>query len=162
MVIERGEGRYVGGVSYQLVRSSPEQVLAALASPRKLPFLLPRTKSARLVGVDSRGARIELCQGTALFDATYTVRLHRVRGDELRFALDPSAPHAIRDVWGYVRARPFGNDQSLVTVAVALDLGPGMVRALFEERIQRVILGAPRQIREYFEPRVLARAAEGE
>ena len=158
MTIERDGGRYVGGVSYQVVRASPDQVLAALGSPRELPSLLPRTKSAKLVGVDSRGALIELCQGTALVDATYSVRVRRARDGELRFRLDPTRPHGIHDVWGYLRARPFGRHHSMVTVAVALDVGPGMFRALFEERIQRVILGTPRQIRDYLEPRALARS----
>lgn len=156
MTIERNGGRYVGGVSYQLVRASSDQVLAAFGSPRELPSLLPRTKSARLVGVDSQGALIELCQGNALVDATYSVRLRRKRTGELQFRLDPNRPHGIRDVWGYLRARPFGKHYSLVTVAVALDVGPGMFRALFEDRIQRVILATPRQIRDYLEPRVLA------
>jgi hypothetical protein len=74
------------------------------------------------------------------------------------FALDRSRPHGIRDVHGFVRARSLGRGQTLVTVAVALDVGPGLVRALFEERIQRLILTTPRHIKDYLEPRTLARA----
>lgn len=158
MVIEKNGGRYVGGVSYQIVRASPAEVLAALGSPSELPAMLPRTKSARVVGVGARGARIELTQGTALVDATYTVKLRRTGPGALRFSLDRSRPHGIRDVFGYVRARPFGRGRSLLTVAVALDVGPGLVRALFEERIARVVLSTPRHIRDYLEPRALARA----
>jgi uncharacterized protein (DUF2225 family) len=40
--------------------------------------------------------------------------------------------------------------------AASLDLGPGLVRSLFEDRIQRLVLGAVTQIRDYVEPRRLA------
>lgn len=158
MVLSRGEdGRYVGGVAYQVVRASPAEVLAALGDVRELPLALPRTKAARLVDVTRRGARVELTQGTQLVDTTYTVVLKRVGPSELRFRLDPSRPHGIRDVWGYVRAKPVGQGLTLVTVGVALDVGPGLVRTLFEDRIQRVILSTPRHLRDYLEPRALAR-----
>jgi hypothetical protein len=43
-----------------------------------------------------------------------------------------------------------------VTVAVAVDVGDGLVRMLFEDRVQRLILSAPAQIRDFLEPRVMA------
>lgn len=162
MALSKGEGRYVGGVSYQLVRAAPAEVLAAFGDVRELPNMLPRTKSARLVDVTSRGARIELCQGTALVDTSYTVRLRRVGASELRFRLDESRPHGIRDLWGYLKVRAMGQGRTLVTVAVALDVGPGIMRTLFEDRIQRAILATPRHIRDYLEPRALARATPAE
>jgi hypothetical protein len=158
MAFGRGEGRYVGGVSYQVVRASPAEVLAAFGDVGELPRMLPRTKAARLVDVTRRGARVELTQGTRLVDTTYTVLLRRAGASQLSFRLDPSRPHGIRDVWGWLRARPLGEGRTLVTVAVALDVGPGLVRTLFEDRIQRVILSTPRHIRDYLEPRALARA----
>lgn len=157
MVVAAGPARWVGGVSYQVVRAAPAEVLAALGNVSELPQMLPRTKAARLVDVTRRGARVELTQGNQLVDTTYTLLMKRSGTGELRFRLDASRPHGIRDLWGYVRVRPLGPGQTLVTVAVALDVGPGLVRTLFEDRIQRVILDTPRQIRDYLEPRALAR-----
>ena len=159
LTIARGKGRYVGGVSYQLLRVPPAEVLAALGNPDALPALLPRTKSAELVGVDARGARIELTQGTRLVDGTYTIWLRRAGPGELAFRLDPSRPHGIADVHGFARVRAFGRDHTLLTLAVALDVGPGIVRSLFEDRIQRVILDAPKQIRAELESSALAAAS---
>lgn len=158
LVIEQKRGRYIGGVSYQLLRVPPAEVLAALGNPEALPSLLPRTKSAELVGVDGRGARIELTQGTRLVDGTYTIWLRRAGPGELAFNLDASRPHGIADVHGFARVRPFGKEHTLLTLAVALDVGPGIVRSLFEDRIQRVILDAPRQIRDQLEASALAAA----
>jgi hypothetical protein len=159
LTFERFGGRYVGGVSYQVVRARPEEVLAALGSVDTMPQALPRTKRARLVDIRGHLARVELVQGNALMEARYTVALERVSGrNELRFWLDRSRPHDIDDVWGYFRVTPFGRGQSLVTVAVALDVGPGVVRMLFEERIREVILATPSHIKAFVEPRALADA----
>jgi hypothetical protein len=148
--------RWMGGIAYQLVRARPEEVLSALESVDSLPQALPKTKSARLVGMEGGEAFIELVQGNKVADATYTIRLRRTGEDELRFWLDMSRPHDIENVWGYFRAEPFGKGQTLVTVAVALDLGPGLARLLFEDRIQHAILDTPRRIRDFIEPRTVA------
>lgn len=159
LTLERGRGHYVGGVSYQLVHARPDDVVAALASVDTLPQVLPHTKSARLIEVKGHRARVELVQGNTLVEARYTLELERVPGsDELKFWLDRSRPHDIDDVYGYFRVRRFDRDRSLVTVAVALDVGPGLVRMLFEDRIQRVILATPAHIKQFIEPRAFADA----
>jgi hypothetical protein len=159
MRFEHDGGRYVGGVAYQIVPAPPHQVLAALLTVPDLPRLLPRTKRARLVGARGNAAYVELIQGNSLVEATYTLRLipDSARG-AVRFWLDRSRAHDISDVWGYFRVQPHAEGHSLLTVAVALDVGDGLVRMLFEDHIQRIILSAPRQIRDYLQPRALAEA----
>ena len=61
--------------------------------------------------------------------------------------------HAVRFVSKRASMPPLG----LLTVAAMLDLGPGLARMLFQDRIQGMILRAPRKIRDYIEPRALAR-----
>jgi len=152
-------GWYVGGVSYQVVRASPAEVLAALADVRSLPQALPHTQSAELVSSEGRTARVELVQGKAPFLATYTLALEQAEsGDTIRFWLDPKRPHDVRDLWGFFRVTEFAPGRTLVTVAVALDLGPGFARLFFEDRVERSILRAPAKIREFVEPRALAAA----
>jgi hypothetical protein len=159
---EEGQGRYVGGVSYQVVDAQPEVVLAALSDVSNWPDALPRTKAARLVSSADGLSRVELVQGTALVDARYTVVLARgTDGETIRFWLDPTQPHDIRDVWGYFRVRAMPGGRSLITVGAALDLGDGITRLLFEDKIARMMLLAPRQIRAFVEPRALAWVPNG-
>ena len=159
---ENGQGRYVGGVSYQIVEARPEVVLAALSDVANWPEALPRTKSARLVGSGDGLSRVELVQGSSLVDARYTVVLDRAAdGETIRFWLDPTQPHDIRDVWGYFRVHPMPGGRSLITVGAALDLGDGIARLLFEDKIAGMMLRAPRQIRAFVEPRALALATSG-
>lgn len=154
-------GRYVGGVSYQIIDARPELVLAALSDVRNWPDALPRTKSARLLSAEGGVSRVELVQGSSLVDARYTVMLERGSdGESIRFWLDPSKPHDIRDVWGYFRVRPLPGGRTLITVAAALDLGDGLARLLFEDKIASMMLHAPRKIRAFVEPRALALAAD--
>lgn len=152
---EQAGGHYVGGVSYQVVDAQPELVLAALSDVANWPEALPRTKSARLLDTVNGVSRVELVQGGSFLNARYTVMLERVDGETIRFWLDPSEPHDIRDVWGFFRIKPLPGGRTLITVGAALDLGDGLPR-LFEDKIAGMMLRAPRQIRDFVEPRALA------
>src|SRR5882724_11967121 len=149
-------GHYVGGVSYQVVDARPELVLAALSDVNNWPEALPRTKSAHLLGSSDGLSRVELVQGSSLVDARYTVVLERADGETIRFWMDPSCPHDIRDVWGFFRVQALPGGRSLITVGAALDRGDGLTRMLFEDKIAHMLLRAPRQIRAFVEPRALA------
>jgi hypothetical protein len=149
-------GSYVGGVSYQVVDVQPEQVLSALSDVSNWPEALPRTKSARLLDVRGGLPRVELVQGSSFVEARYTVVIDRAESDTIRFWLDPSRPHDIRDVWGFFRVKPLPGGRSLITVGAALDLGDGLTRMLFEDKIAKLLLRAPTKIRDFVEPRALA------
>jgi hypothetical protein len=152
-------GSYVGGISYQVVRAESSRILSALANAESLPQALPDTLEARMVSRGGRTARVELVQGRAPFLVRYTLVLEQAEdGSAIRFWLDRSRHHDVSDVWGYFRVEPFGAGKSLVTVAAAVDLGQGLGRALFEDRVQRSILRAPSRIRSFIEPPALASA----
>ena len=141
------------GLSYSIVHAPAATVLVALSNVENLPQALPRTKSARLIDVRGAEARVELVQGKGALRGLYTVCIERVPGrSELRFWLDPSRPHDIEDVFGFFRVEPFGEGKSLVTVAAALNLGSGFASLFFSDAIERTVLSAPRQIRDYVEP----------
>ncbi|MCA9626578.1 MAG: hypothetical protein KC766_02875 [Myxococcales bacterium] len=143
-------GDYVGGLSYQRIASSPAQVVERLQSVAALRAVLPRVISARRLPAAPDRHRFELVQGTSLYSARYSVVAQRPRpGDsELRFWLDPREEHEIDDVWGFFRAAPFRGG-SMISVGVALNLGEGIIRWLFEERIVDVMLDMPRRIRDF-------------
>lgn len=154
MRFETDNGSYCGGVSYSLVKAPAAAVLSALSNAETLPQALPHTKSARLIDVRGAMARIELVHSDG---TTYTVQLERsAHRPELRFWLDTSRPHDISDVFGFFRVEPFGNGGSLVTVAAALDLGPGLTSLFFSDAVERSLLSTPGRIRVFVEPRALA------
>lgn len=152
---EDDRGRYVGGVSYQLVKAEPAVVLGELSVVDNLPHMLPFTLEAQVVDRSATATFVELTQGKAPFVGSYTVQVVREPG-QLSFWLDRDRPSSIQDLWGYFRVQPFEEGTTLLTVAVALDLGAGVTRWLFEDRIQRVALSTPGKIRHFVERRVSA------
>src|SRR6478752_6696290 len=77
--------------------------------------------------------------------------------DTLPQALPHTKSARLIDVRGALaRVEPFGSGKSLVTVAAALDLGPGLTSLFFSDAVQRSLLSTPGRIRVYVEPRALA------
>jgi hypothetical protein len=150
--------RFIGGVTYTVVDATAPEIAAMFDDVDAYRRVLPRTKRARLVSIERNGDRlVELVQGTALVEATYTIR---VRQDaptstrrEVRFWLEPTRPHEIDDAWGFFRIEPFigasGEQRVLLTYAILVDIGPGIVRELFEERVRAALLSVPQLVRRY-------------
>src|SRR4051812_38222851 len=75
--LERGDRRYVGGVTYTVVDATTAEVIAVLDDVSSYKHVLPRTKRARLVGMDGGDMLVELVQGNTLYEATYTIRVRK-------------------------------------------------------------------------------------
>jgi hypothetical protein len=149
--------RYVGGVSYLLVKAPPRRVFDVLNNLPTLKEVLPRTRRTEVIDRQASNVRVELEMGNDVVSTTYTVFFaHEPRAElgeshTVRFWLDPSRPHSIDDVWGFFRATRFDSQRALVAVGAAVNLGPGLIRMLFESRVQRAILRMPRRIRDTVE-----------
>jgi hypothetical protein len=157
-------GHYVGGVTYTILDATPADLDALLGDVSSYRHILPYTKDARLVGGNRSDSLIWLRQGTGFLDASYTIRVHAGPGDHaaeraIRFSLDPSRAHGIHDAWGFVlyeptTPSPSGQPRVLVTFGIWVDVGPGIVRALFEGRIQQIVLTVPQRLRDYLTERI--------
>jgi hypothetical protein len=166
VALDRQGQRYVGGVSYALVRAEPRQVFDVLNQLSTLSILLPTTRNARVLDRTANRVRIELEQGNSVVSTSFAVFFEHEppegRNDPhvVRFWLDPSEPHGIDDAWGYFRATRYDDEHSLVSVGALVNLGPGLIRMLFEQRIQRSILRMPNRIRDTVEHRHPVASAE--
>jgi hypothetical protein len=154
--LERGDRRYVGGVTYTVIEARAGEIERVLEDVRVWPRILPRTHQARQVGVASGDALVEVTHGSGLLQVRYTIRVHR-DGNVVRFWLDPTRPHGIEDVWGFFRVEPFATDRTLCTYGVLIDMGAGLLRDLFEKRVRELALTVPQRVRGLFLER---RAAE--
>lgn len=143
---------YVGGMSYQLVSASPDEVMSALLDPHQLEQMLPQTQRIEPVGAGYPAPGLELEQGNDFATATYSVVLETdLERGEVRFRLDRSRPSDIADVHGFFRVEPYEDGRSLITVATALDVGSGLVRLLFERTIEQLIMATPTRMKHYIE-----------
>lgn len=154
--------RFVGGVTYTIVDAGAAEIVALFDDINAYRRVLPRTKQARLVSVEPNGDRlVDLVQGTALVEAEYTLRVRPDApsastprtGRQVRFWLERSRPHDIDDAWGFFRIEPFtdvsGMPRVLLTYAILVDIGPGIVRDLFEEKVRSALLSVPQLLRRY-------------
>jgi hypothetical protein len=147
--------RYVGGVTYTVIEATADELEALLDDVSAYEQILPRTKHANLVGADAGDRFVELRQGNALYETEYTIRVRKDPAQhEVRFWLDRSRPHGIADAWGFFRYEPLaqvspGVPRVLLTYGILVDLGPGIVRDLFEERLRAMMLSVPQRVRQY-------------
>ena len=147
--------RYIGGVTYTIVDATASETNDILEDVASFRRVLPRTKRVKLVSIEPNGDRlVELVQGTELMEAEYTLRVRNYPARrEVRFWLETSRPHEIDDAFGYFRVEPLigsaGEQRALLTYAILVDIGPGIVRDLFEERVRAALLTVPQLVRRY-------------
>lgn len=146
--IEHGPRHYVGGVTYTVVDGASQDLGPMLDDVAVWRRIVPKTRSARRVGSTGRDVLVEMTSGTALVQATYTMRVHR-EGPLVRFWVEPTRRHDIEDAWGFVRAEPIAEHRTLVTYGVLVNLGPGIVRDLFEARVRDLALSVPDRLRGF-------------
>ena len=141
--LDRGDHHYIGGLTYTVLDASPDEVAGLLDDAESLQKVLPRTKDAHYTGRIGGDRLLEVTQGNALMQATYTVRIKR-DPSEARFWLEPSLPHGIDDAWGFFRWQSWGDGQTLLTYGVLVDVG-GI--GVFEEKIRAALLSVPQHVR---------------
>jgi hypothetical protein len=157
--LEQGDRRYVGGVTYTVVDAKASELERVLADVSGWPRFLPKTRLARRVGTVAGDALVEVTHGSTLFQVSYTMRVHR-EGNLVRFWMEPSRPHDIEDAWGFFRMEPFESERTLVTYGVLIDMGAGLLRSFFENRVRELALTVPQRVRGLFLERTAPRYGE--
>jgi len=145
--LDRGTRHYVGGVSYAIVDATPAELANLVDDVSSWRRILPRTRDARRVGTDGGDVLAEITHGSLFVSVGYTMRLHR-EGNELRFWLDRTRPHDIDDAWGYIRAQALPDGRTLLTWAILVDMGNGMLRDMFEGKVQQMALTVPERVKD--------------
>jgi hypothetical protein len=144
--LERGGRRYVGGVTYALLDADADEVARLFDSADAWRHVLPEIRSTRAAGTAGDDALIEVTHGNALLQVSYTMRVQR-DARSARFRLEPRRKHDIEDVWGFLRAEPLADGRTILTYGVLIDMGPGLLRDLFENRVRETALTVPERIR---------------
>jgi hypothetical protein len=146
---QKGDHRFVGGVSYIVVNAKAERLSAIARDVTRFPELFPHVRSATMLGVSASGvAKVHLVHQLGPVSGGYTVKIAFSDGGMTgRFWIDTTADNVLEDAWGFVRLTPVdGGARTLVSYGVLFDLGAGILRGLFERRIQRAALSYPRRL----------------
>lgn len=156
--LDHGNRHYVGGVTYALLDADAGDVARLFDSADAWRRVLPEIRSVRALGTVEEDSLIEVTHGNAILQVTYTMRVHRDAQHPLtaRFRLEPRRRHEIEDVWGFLRAEPRADGRTILTYGVLIDMGPGLLRDLFEDRVRETALTVPDRIRGLVEERAAA------
>jgi hypothetical protein len=149
----RGE-KYLGAVSYGVLGRPCEQAKGLWSSPIKhLAKALPATRQVEFAGKDAGERplmRLKIEHGNAIVQGTWGA-IYRLSEDGMsaQFWLDPNAPKDVRDVFGFFRLSPWSSHQCLVTAAVAVDPGDGMLASMFRATIHNYLVRTAARIQRY-------------
>ncbi|GAC1367005.1 MAG: hypothetical protein NVSMB47_18220 [Polyangiales bacterium] len=147
--VDRGDRQLVGGVVYLIVEADCDRLSTIARDVSRFHELLPHVDAAQLVDVAPSGvARVRIAHSVGPMSGGYTLKMaFSDEGRSARFSLDKTASHDVDEVWGFLRLTPLGGGrQTLVTWGILFDLGPGVLRALFESRIRAAALSYPRRL----------------
>ncbi len=154
--LHRGARKYVGGVTYKIIDAAPEDLASLLDDVGDWGRFLPKTRDAHRAGEVGGDPLVQITHGSALVQVGYTLRVHR-DGSSVRFWMDRGRAHDIEDVWGFFRAAPLADGRTLVTFGILIDMGDGVLREMFENRVQELALEIPDHVGDV----VARRAARG-
>lgn len=155
---EQDGRRWIGGVSWALVDAEASRVGDALDDIGAYWEILPKVRSVRWIALSRAGdAIVELEQGTSIAHGRYTIGIRRERephgAEMVRFWIDGRFPRDLVDARGWFRLEPVEGGRTLVSYVIMIDLGPGLFKRLFEEKIRRSSLRPPLLVRRYFDAR---------
>lgn len=123
-MLEMDKVEYRAGICYRLVRASPMDVMRALRAPGGIKKAMPYGVEATTIREHDGIAEVRIVQGKVPIVGAYTVRMEwNLSTYSARFWLDPNQDHDLRDIWGAFSAREVAPGYTLVSFAVAFDLG---------------------------------------
>lgn len=143
--------KYLGAVSYGVLERPCQQLSGLWQDPVKhLAKALPATRQVQLSQGGNPFTRLKIEHGNSMVQGNWGA-LYRVSDDGMtaRFWLDTGAPRDVKDVFGYFRLSPWAGDRCLVTAAVAVDPGDGLLASLFRSMIHNYLVRTAARIQRY-------------
>ncbi len=145
----RGAHRYVGGLSYEIIEAAAADLSTIVRDVSRGEDLLPHLVEARVVSIAPSGlTTVAFTHAFGPFSGSYALVMAFSEGGNLgRFWISPSDGGVVSDGWGFIRLTPLADaHRTLVTYALLFDLGPGVLRSLFETKIRDLALQYPARL----------------
>lgn len=150
----RGSLRLVGGSSFQVIRRSPEEVWRALTDLDEIGNLLPSIRRTQVVAQNGSSSTVRVEHEHGVMEAAYHLRVRHTNGNVVIFQLDTRRKNDIHAGWGFLRIHPWdGGRKTLVSYAVLVDVGPGLLKAVMTPAFKEWILRVPLTMKWYLEGR---------
>ncbi len=152
--ISRREGgsHLFGGASWQRVRAPIERVWETVVDPGAYVRLIPSLDQVRVVEERGDTRVVYMHHSYAIASTSYhaVMRLDHER-HEMRFDLDRSRPHDVREGRGFLALSSF-RGETIVAWGMLADVGAGVVQQVFGPFLNQWLLLPPRCLRDEVEP----------
>jgi carbon monoxide dehydrogenase subunit G len=144
----------IGGTSFQVVDRPVEEAWSAFVDPRSYRRMLPAAEEARVVGRGADGPILRIRHRVGLLSARYHLRLHFAPATrDVAFELSRSHPNDLQAARGFLQARPYGEDRTLIRWGILADPGGGVFGGLVRGQIHSWMLRVPTTIRAFLHHR---------
>jgi len=142
-----------GGMAWQLIHRSADDVYRALGDIQTYPAYLPAAKDVQLV-TEGPPQLLFVKHQLGPVHASYYVLVSRDPARRsLRFRLDRERPASIRNAWGELQVTPYGEDRSVVSYVISADLGEGLGIGLIRSEVHHWMMRVPELLRRQLEKR---------
>lgn len=150
--VEIAGAEYLGGLGYVKMGAPAAAVLKTLADPDAKHRFMPLVLDAKELGSHKGDRLVYFRQGGKVGSAAYVLRVRTsaptASGETLvRFWCDLDRPRDLEDAWGFFRVEPDGPARTLLSYGVLFDLGFGVTKLLFAEKVRYFALQVPELLR---------------
>lgn len=146
--VEIDGAEYLGGLGYVKLSAPAATVLATLADPDAKHRFMPLVLDAKELGTHKGDRLVYFRQGGKVGSAAYVLRVRTQAPTQegvtlVRFWCDLERPRDLEDAWGFFRVEPDGPRRTLLSYGVLFDLGFGVTKLLFAEKVRTFALQVP-------------------
>lgn len=156
-----GEARFFGGMAWQRIDAPASRVWKTLTDTSSYPHFLPSVDEALVVDSGEREQRLFIHHSYGPISASYYVLMSASPARRrLRFRLDRSRAGSLRDAYGELRVTPLPDGQSVVSMVIMADIGPGLLTGVVRSHVHEWMLRVPEQLKNHVERSLRAEQAK--
>lgn len=149
---KRGQLKLFGGQSWQVVDVPIDVAWKAMEDFPEYKRIIPLATESVVKGREGNEVDLAIRQQWGPVDIRYVLQTtldpdRRV----MLFRLDHSKGHDFRAGWGFLRARPWNQGQTLMSFGAMVDIGDGILVSIIRPAVRRDLLRIPTNFKGYVE-----------
>lgn len=154
---QRGAYKLIGGQSWQIINVPVEVAWEALANLSGYKNFIPLVTESDVKHQAGEEADLAIRQEWGPIDVKYVLQTTlEAGGRSMVFRVDHSQAHDIRAGWGFMRIRPYKDNQTLVSFGALVDIGDGVFVSIIRPAVRRDLLRIPFYFKRHVEAEVAA------
>ena len=149
---QRGSLKLFGGQSWQVVDVPVDAAWRAMEDLPSYRRIIPLATESDIKGQSGDEIDLAIRQQWGPVDITYVLQTTLDPEERvMMFRLDHSQGHELRAGWGFLRARPWKGDKTLVSFGAMVDIGDGVLVSIIRPALRKNLLRIPTKFKGYVE-----------